>query len=583
LLLAPPFGKSPCGTLDARAVPHLHRLWATVRGDGQAARAQLWLASTPEELDDVLRRWEAEAKDLPHDARAAVADAVTRVRAVLYDNPAGGGKAVLGPLGELADVRKAVADLDALLRKCGAKPTTLAPELRKKLKEAVQLTRKEKGELNARLKELDAHLKVVQEGFARACFAAGTPLLVPGGVKAIEAFRVGDPILSRDEWDAGGEVGVQYVEEVFRRTGRLLNVHAGGQVIGTTAEHPFWVVGQGWTPALELRPGDHLVGHDGQRVAVGEVFDTGEVVPVYNLRVSAHHTYFVGRDEWGWTAWAHNTCLEAFAELAASPEMTAKRVTVEKLMARKAIKEIFSPAYKVKHTSLEDFKYKLEIELDRTGFLSTNEHLSAETLLIVKQAAAIPKRSTVRIDPSTGNPYAEGTVAHSVFQSQVLGDPVKRGYYTRILALEKWETKTLGTSTALELIKQLPGGVNHGRSKGLVYQLARTEAYKEAGILRAVEKSLGSGHGEVDILLTNDQLVDAKAWTQLWWDELSQLERERQIDDLSSQVTKYLAASSAYKLRLEFKYFVPPQVRSMIDEFVALPAYTGRIDAVVRS
>ncbi len=129
-------------------------------------------------------------------------------------------------------------------------------------------------------------------------------------MKAIEDFRVGDAILSRDEWDASADVTVQYVEEVFRTTGRLLNVHAGGQVIGTTAEHPFWVVGRGWTAALELQSGDLLLGHDGQTVVVEEVFDTGETVPVYNLRVSEHHTYFVGRDEWDWSVWAHNSYTE---------------------------------------------------------------------------------------------------------------------------------------------------------------------------------------------------------------------------------------------------------------------------------
>jgi hypothetical protein len=36
------------------------------------------------------------------------------------------------------------------------------------------------------------------------------------------------------------------------------------------------------------------------------VVDTGEYEVVYNLRVADHHTYFVGCDEWGFSAWAHN-------------------------------------------------------------------------------------------------------------------------------------------------------------------------------------------------------------------------------------------------------------------------------------
>nr|MCU0705624.1 HINT domain-containing protein [Fimbriiglobus sp.] len=50
------------------------------------------------------------------------------------------------------------------------------------------------------------------------------------------------------------------------------------------------------------------------RVAVESVTDTGETVPVYNLRVADHHTYFVGRDEWGWSAWAHNTYYEEWVK-----------------------------------------------------------------------------------------------------------------------------------------------------------------------------------------------------------------------------------------------------------------------------
>jgi hypothetical protein len=36
---------------------------------------------------------------------------------------------------------------------------------------------------------------------------------------------------------------------------------------------------------------------------------TGEVAPVYNLRVEEYHTYFVGSAEWGFSVWAHNACV----------------------------------------------------------------------------------------------------------------------------------------------------------------------------------------------------------------------------------------------------------------------------------
>jgi hypothetical protein len=132
-----------------------------------------------------------------------------------------------------------------------------------------------------------------------SCFAAGTPLLTPEGAKPIEQFRPGDLVLSRAEDVPDGPLEAMVVEEVFVRTGRILHLHAGGQVIRTTPEHPFWVEGQGWTRASELRLGDSLLSHDGQWVAVEEVYDTGEHEPVYNLRVAQHHTYFVGCAAWG--------------------------------------------------------------------------------------------------------------------------------------------------------------------------------------------------------------------------------------------------------------------------------------------
>lgn len=92
----------------------------------------------------------------------------------------------------------------------------------------------------------------------RVCFVAGTHLRTPEGSKPIEHFRVGDQLLSRDEYNPEGPVAVKNVEDVFVRFGRVLHLHIGGQVIGTTAEHPFYVRNKGWLPARELVPGSLL-------------------------------------------------------------------------------------------------------------------------------------------------------------------------------------------------------------------------------------------------------------------------------------------------------------------------------------
>jgi hypothetical protein len=98
------------------------------------------------------------------------------------------------------------------------------------------------------------------------------------------------------------------VEEVFQRWGVIWEVAVGGQVLRTTAEHPFWVRGRGWVAARELRVGDELRSHDGQWVAVEGVRNTGREEVVYNCRVAEYHTYFVGDATWPFSIWAHNEC-----------------------------------------------------------------------------------------------------------------------------------------------------------------------------------------------------------------------------------------------------------------------------------
>src|SRR5262249_10195657 len=54
---------------------------------------------------------------------------------------------------------------------------------------------------------------------------------------------------------------------------RIVLLHLGGTGIRTTAEHPFYVIGRGWTAAADLRPGDALLATDGQTTTLGGVAD----------------------------------------------------------------------------------------------------------------------------------------------------------------------------------------------------------------------------------------------------------------------------------------------------------------------
>jgi len=142
-----------------------------------------------------------------------------------------------------------------------------------------------------------------------SCFAAGTPLLTPSGDKPIEQFRAGDQILTAPEDDPNAPLEVKPVEEVFVGHAVIWHLHIGAEVIRTTGEHPFYVRNRGWTSAKNLQPGDQLRSHDGKWTPVGEVFDTGVEEHVYNMRIADYHTYFVGKRQWGFSAWAHNACV----------------------------------------------------------------------------------------------------------------------------------------------------------------------------------------------------------------------------------------------------------------------------------
>ncbi|MCE9563257.1 MAG: HINT domain-containing protein [Planctomycetes bacterium] len=141
------------------------------------------------------------------------------------------------------------------------------------------------------------------------CFAAGTKLLTKTGWRAVETIQRGDEVASRHESNPTGDVAWKVVEDTFQRTGCILHIHAGGQVIRTTPEHPFWIEGEGWTAAGSLHQGDKIATLSGELATIEEVYDTQEWEPVYNLRVADYHTYFVGDEGWGFAAWAHNAYL----------------------------------------------------------------------------------------------------------------------------------------------------------------------------------------------------------------------------------------------------------------------------------
>jgi len=96
-----------------------------------------------------------------------------------------------------------------------------------------------------------------------SCFVAGTMILTENGYKPVEEIQIGDYVCSENV--LSGEEGLKRVINVFiHETDKLLRLFSDNNVIETTPEHPFWVVGKGWVLANELSCGAYfkLLGND---------------------------------------------------------------------------------------------------------------------------------------------------------------------------------------------------------------------------------------------------------------------------------------------------------------------------------
>ncbi len=148
----------------------------------------------------------------------------------------------------------------------------------------------------------------------RICFAGETQILTQRGFVRFDELKKHDSVLSSPENETAGTLEFKSVEEIFVNHGPIWHIRVNGQMIRTTASHPFHVQDKGWTPCQALLPGDMLRSHDGQYMPVESVNSTGTQEVVYNCRIADFHTYFVGSEDWGFTVWAHNSACDDAAE-----------------------------------------------------------------------------------------------------------------------------------------------------------------------------------------------------------------------------------------------------------------------------
>ena len=124
------------------------------------------------------------------------------------------------------------------------------------------------------------------------CFVAGTMIATEEGHLPIEDIKVGDHV-----WATDPETGVTDLKKVvntfINETTAVTHVTINGEVITSTQTHPYYVVGQGWTLAGNLRAGDILVMLNGKKVVLElvqhEILETP--VTTYNFEVADFHTY----------------------------------------------------------------------------------------------------------------------------------------------------------------------------------------------------------------------------------------------------------------------------------------------------
>jgi len=127
---------------------------------------------------------------------------------------------------------------------------------------------------------------------AKECLIAGTLVWTALGLVPIEAIRVGDRVLSQNPHT--GELAYKPVlRTTLRPPVRLVKVVFHGEALQSSGGHPFWVAGEGWVKARDLKPGARLHAVRGTS-EVWSVHPTG-FEETHNLVVADFHTYFVGK------------------------------------------------------------------------------------------------------------------------------------------------------------------------------------------------------------------------------------------------------------------------------------------------
>ncbi|MEM7215201.1 MAG: polymorphic toxin-type HINT domain-containing protein [Pseudomonadota bacterium] len=144
--------------------------------------------------------------------------------------------------------------------------------------------------------QIDQHNLACPLNAAQQSFAAPTRISTKYGHKEISEIRVGDLVAGFDE--ETGRIGYFPVTRLYERTAPgVLHITINGEVIETTAEHPFMVEGRGWIKAKHLKAGDLLKSLNGEQVSVEKITAHPGAIKVHNFTVSTAHSYYAAGPE----------------------------------------------------------------------------------------------------------------------------------------------------------------------------------------------------------------------------------------------------------------------------------------------
>lgn len=145
-------------------------------------------------------------------------------------------------------------------------------------------------------------------------------------LKLMREVIPGDLVLCPSDKDPHGTARWKKVLRTFKNKPAAIweIVTDRGNAVHPTANHPIYVVEQGWKVVAALGTGDPLLSRDGKPLRVASVTETGLVEEVYNLLVDGHHTYFVSDGDDTFSLLAHNISDE---DLAAQNDAKGERST----------------------------------------------------------------------------------------------------------------------------------------------------------------------------------------------------------------------------------------------------------------